>query len=149
MTPRFLLRHLLPLLVVGLFVAGLVGCDSSSDNDAAAAAAGGLSGDWKITQTYSTGISDTIEVKITQDGNNIGGSFSQWPLVGSISGTDLEFTITLRVAAGPPDTLFVPSTNRDKLFKGVVIDDNVLAGTFEERLSGKHDSEGSWVANRF
>jgi hypothetical protein len=149
MIPKFSLKYLLPLFIVGLSGAGFVGCESSSDNDAAdAAAACGLSGDWKITQTYSTGISDTIDVNITQNGNNISGSFSKWPLVGSIFGTDLQFTIRLRVPADPLDE-FSSYTDLDKIFVGVVIDDNMLAGTFEERLSGKHDSEGSWVANRF
>ena len=109
MIPRFFLTYLLPLFIVGLSGAWFVGCESSSDNDDDAAAAADLSGDWKITQTYSTGISDTINVNITQDGNNISGSFSKWPLVGSISGKDLQFTITAKL---------------DKMFKGVVIDDN-------------------------
>ena len=133
MTSKFLLRHLLPLFMVGLTGAWLVGCDSGGDDDDDAAAAADLSGDWVITQTYSTGIADTINVNITQDGNNIGGSSSQGPLVGSISGKDLQFTNTAKL---------------DKVFKGVVIDDNSLAGTFEEQSSGSLVREGSWVANR-
>ncbi len=146
MTSRFPLRYLLPLLIVGLTVTGFVGCDSSSDDDAAT----GLSGDWKIIQTPSTGLSDTTKVKITQDGNNISGSAWEGTLGGSISGTNLQFTIQTRVSGGPPDDPFSVSTYVDDVFTGEVIDDHALAGTYEKKTaSGSLIDKGSWVANRF
>jgi len=124
-----------------------VGCDSGGDDDAPAAT--GLSGDWKITQTSSTGISTPINVNITQDGNNISGSSWEGTLGGSISGTNLQFTIQTRVPGGPPDDPFSVSTYIDDEFTGEVIDDHALAGTYEKKKeSGSLVEKGSWVANR-
>jgi hypothetical protein len=146
MIPKFSLTYLLPLFIVGLSSAWLVGCDSSSDDDAATAT--GLSGNWKITQTSSTGTTDTVNVKITQDGNNI--SVSSWDgtLPGSVSGTNLQFTIRTRVPADPLAEISASTYEYDE-FTGEVIDDNVLAGTYEKTTkSGSLIEKGSWVANR-
>jgi hypothetical protein len=133
--------------LIGLTGAWLVGCDSSSDDDAATA--GGLSGDWKITQTSSTGTTDTINVKITQDGNNISVSSWEGTLPGSVSGTNLQFMIRTRVPAGPPGDPFAVSTYEYDVFTGEVVDDKVLAGTYEKtKESGSLIDKGSWVANR-
>jgi hypothetical protein len=146
MIPKFPLKYLLPLLIVGLTGAWLVGCDSSSDDDPPT----GLSGDWKITQTSSTGATDTVNVNITQDGNNISGSSWGGMLGGSISGTILQFTIRTRGPVAPPGVVFSFSAYVYDEFTGEVIDDNVLAGTYEKTtISGSLIHKGSWVANRF
>jgi hypothetical protein len=137
----------LPLFIVGLSSAWLVGCDSSSDDDPPTAT--GLSGDWKITQTSSTGATDTVNVNITQDGNNISGSSWEGTLGGSISGTNLQFTIRARGPVAPPGVVFSVSAYVDDVFTGEVIDDKVLAGTYEKKkASGSLIDKGSWVANR-
>ena len=75
----------LPILAALVFAAGC------SDSGSATA---DVAGTWVITQNFSTGTVKTIEMVLTQSGEDVVGTSSRGPVQGRVSGTAIDFIVT-------------------------------------------------------
>ena len=123
-----ILRYVLSVLV-GVAATAFVGCDDGSDDTVYAS----ITGNWTITQTFSTGNVITITMQITQAGGVISGNSSYGAVAGTRSDNTVVFTIQ----------------DEDlKTFSGSVLDDNSMGGTFNENFENTLFRNGSWTAAR-
>lgn len=102
------------------------GCSDSGSSTA------NVTGTWVITQNFSTGTVNTIEMVLTQSGENVVGTSSRGPVQGTVSGAAIDLIVT---------------SEDIKTFTGTVTGDS-MAGSFKENFENYLLRSGTWTAVR-